>query len=207
LNDVLILERAVTPRFVGRPLQRSKGGMGKSHSLSELEATAINPTVIGALREASRRLTAQGVRHVVIGALAVGVHGWPRATRDVDLLLGPEAWNTAADGTQTPAVILADSIGGVDIDYLPIDVAGDFLMDAFAGALVTEDVPIAPMEVVVLTKLIRLAMRDQADIVELVKAGVVDEVRVRNYLDLNAPMLTSRFDALVAQAKRELDDA
>jgi hypothetical protein len=69
---------------------------------------------------------------------------------------------------------------------------------------VSEDVPIAPMEVVIITKLLRLAMRDQADVVELVKAGVVDLDAVRAYLETNAPMLTSRFDALVEQARREL---
>lgn len=204
MSDVLILGRVATPRFVGRPWQRTKSMAGKRRTLTELEATAINPTVIRTLRDASRRLTDQGVRHLTIGALAVGVHGWPRATSDVDLLVAPEAWNTAADGTQTARVSLVDNIGGVDVDYLPIDVAGDFLLASFAAPLVIEDVPIAPMEVVILTKLLRLAMRDQADVVELVKAGVVDVDVVRSYLDTNAPMLTSRFDALVAQAQREL---
>jgi hypothetical protein len=206
LSDVLILERVATPRFVGRPWTRAKMIAGRRRNLTELEATAINPAVIAALREASRRLTAQGVRHLVIGALAVGAHGWPRATRDVDLLVAPEAWDTAADGSQTPRVTLVDSIGGVDIDYLPVDVAGDFLLASFAAPFVSEDVPIAPMEVVIITKLLRLAMRDQADVVELVKAGVVDLDAVRAYLDTNAPMLTSRFDALVEQARRELGE-
>ncbi|HEY2369937.1 MAG TPA: hypothetical protein VGH87_26235 [Polyangiaceae bacterium] len=195
MSDVLILERVATPRFVGRPWTRAKMIAGRRRNLTELEATAINPAVIAALREASRRLTAQGVRHLVIGALAVGAHGWPRATRDVDLLVAPEAWDT-----------LVDSIGGVDIDYLPVDVAGDFLLASFAAPFVSEDVPIAPMEVVIITKLLRLAMRDQADVVELVKAGVVDLDAVRAYLDTNAPMLTSRFDALVEQARRELGE-
>ncbi len=203
---MLILERVATPRFVGRPWTRAKMVAGKSRSLSELEATAIHPAVISALRESSRQLTAKGVRHLAIGALAVGVYGWPRATSDVDLLLGPEAWDTAPDGSQTPRVPLPDKIGGVDVDYLPVDVAGDFLLAAFDAPFVSEDVPIAPMEVVIITKLLRLVMRDQADVVELVKAGVVDVDVVRAYLETNAPMLTSRFDALVQQARRELSE-
>lgn len=175
----------------------------KKSSLSELEAGAVNPRVIAALREASRRLQALGVRHATIGALAVGVYGWPRATSDVDLLLAPEAWDTAADGTQTPRIELPESIGGVGIDYLPIDVAGEFLLSAFDDATLSEDVPIAPIEVVIITKLIRLAMRDQADIVELVKSGLVDQAAVTAYLDQHAPMLSSRFRALEEQAERE----
>ncbi len=78
--------------------------MPKIRTLSELEDTAVNPRVIRALREASAQLSAAGVRHVAIGALAVGVHGWPRATSDVDLLLAPEAWNRGPDGFQTPRI-------------------------------------------------------------------------------------------------------
>lgn len=175
----------------------------KRRSLTELESSAVNPRVIAALREVSRRMTGVGVRHVTIGALAVGVHGWPRATSDVDLLLAPEAWDTRPDGSQTPRVSLPEAVNGVAIDYLPIDVAGEFLLEAFERALVSEGVPVAPIEVVIVTKLIRLVMRDQADIVELVKSGLVDQDAVRGYLDQHAPMLTSRFSALCEQAERE----
>lgn len=175
----------------------------RRRSLSELETGAVHPKVVAALREASRRLSSLGIRHATIGALAVGVHGWPRATGDVDLLLAPEAWLAHADGSQTPRVELVESIEGVGIDYLPIDVAGEFLLAAFDRALVSEGVPVAPVEVVIVTKLIRLAMRDQADIVELVKSGLVDEPAVCRYLDEHAPMLTSRFRALAEQAARE----
>jgi hypothetical protein len=70
--------------------------------------------------------------------------------------------------------------------------------------LVTEGVPIAPIEVVILTKLIRLVMRDQADIVELLKAGLFDTQQVAAYVSLHAPMLAPRFEELRRQAEREL---
>jgi hypothetical protein len=199
---MLILQPIPDLRIVGRPI-----GMqpvpGKRRSLSELSAI-VNPTVISALHEASQRLSRANVRHLVIGALAVGVHGWPRATRDVDLLLGPEAWTTHADGSRTPNLVLDEAIGGVQIDHLPIDVAGDFLTLGFERALTSDGVPIAPIEVVIVTKLIRLAMRDQADIVELLKAGTFDTSEVTRYLELHTPMLVARFEALVAQASLEL---
>src|SRR5438094_2308746 len=156
LPCVLILEPAKTPRFVGRTWNGARPVEAHVRTLAELETTAVHPRVVGALREVSRRLTALGIRHVTIGALAVGVHGWPRATSDVDLLVGPEAWHAAPDGTQTPRVPLPESIDGVGIDYLPIDVAGDFLLAAFDDALVSDSVPIAPIEAVVVTTLIRL---------------------------------------------------
>ena len=40
-----------------------------------------------------RVLVAQGVEFLVIGGLAVAVHGYPRATKDVDIVPRPEAAN------------------------------------------------------------------------------------------------------------------
>jgi hypothetical protein len=201
---VLILQPVPTPNFVGRPIKMTLPAP-KQRSLSELEANAVKSRVVAALREISRRLQVAGVRHGVVGALAVGIHGWPRATSDVDLLLAPEAWLEARDGTLAPRVDLPEQIDGVAIDYLPISVAGDFLIESFDRVLVTEGVPIAPVEVVILTKLVRLAMRDQADIVELLKAAVFDADSVEGYLELHAPMLTPRFRELREQAQRELE--
>lgn len=199
---MLILQPVETPPFVGAVIKMTPPAP-KLLSLSELERIAVKSSVVATLREISRRLTAQSIRHGVLGALAVGIHGWPRATRDVDLLLAPEAWLQAGDGTLTPCVELPEQIDGVAIDYLPISVAGDFLLESFERVLVTEGVPIAPIEVVILTKLVRLAMRDQADIVELLKAGLFDEQRVSSYLQQHAPMLCPRFQELCRQAMRE----
>jgi hypothetical protein len=38
-------------------------------------------------------LVAQGVEFLVIGGLAVAVHGYPRATKDVDIIPWPDAAN------------------------------------------------------------------------------------------------------------------
>ena len=48
-------------------------------------------------------------------------------------------------------------------------------------------------------------MRDQADIVELVKSALFDPAAVGAYLDAYTPMLRSRFDALVEQARVEIE--
>lgn len=172
-------------------------------SLSNLTGSGLDPKVISALREVSLRLTSAGVRHAVVGALAVGVYGWPRATRDVDLLVGREAWDRLPGGELIPRVELPESIEGVGIDVLSTDVAGDFLEAALDAPLMSDGIPIAPPEVVICTKLLRLVMRDQADIVEMVKAGLIDRDRVRGYLMEHAPMLVSRWDALALQADRE----
>ncbi len=159
-------------------------------SLSELADAGVHPRVVDAVRDISARLQREGVRHAVVGALAVGVCGWPRATRDVELLV-------------EECVGLPEEVGGVGIEYLPLDVAGEFLSVAFERPLLSEGVPIAPPEVVACTKLLRLAMRDQADLVEMIKAGVVDVGVIRAFLVAHTPMLVGRWDALIEQAARE----
>jgi hypothetical protein len=196
-GDVLILEPVAVSHIVGQVLEH--------------EAILGGPMILAgseqlwnALRAASRLLSGNGIRHAVIGGIAVGVYGWQRSTRDVDLLLGSEAWERQSSGALVQRIPLPEFIDEVPIDYLPIDVAGSFLEVAFEHPQWTEGLPIAPAEVVVCTKLIRLAMRDQADIVEIVKANRIDRIAVRAFLAEHTPMLVGRWDALVTQAEAEI---
>lgn len=203
MTSVLILEPADIPHVVGAPLEhRAVLPLGGSAGL--VMQSGISEQVLQALREVSRMLTERGVRHAVIGGIAVGAYGWPRATRDVDLLLGNEAWERQPSGELLARVELPEFVNDIPIDYLPIDVAGDFLAQAFERPLWSQGVPIAPVEILVCTKLIRLAMRDQADIVEIVKAKRIDRDEVRAFLVEHTAMLVGRWDALVAQAESEL---
>ena len=204
-TPVLILRPAKTPAIIGRPHEMAKVRPTRLLSLTDLERIAMKAEVVAAARVVSRQLEQASIRHLLVGAVAVGVHGWPRATSDVDVLVGPEAWEAGPGDSRAPRVELVPEIHGVGIDYLPLDVAGDFLLEAFDRAIRTEDVPISPVEVVIMTKLLRMAMRDQADVVELVKAGLFEPQEVTSYLDAHAPMLTSRFAALVEQARQELE--
>ena len=49
----------------------------------------VAPRILDAMRAASARLTELGVRHVLVGGLAVGAWGHPRATKDV---AAADAW-------------------------------------------------------------------------------------------------------------------
>lgn len=175
----------------------------KRRDLTELAEESDNLRTVNAARKASENLRREGVRHAVLGGIAVGVHGWPRLTLDVDLLVEDSAWFHRADGSAEPRVPMPESIDGVGIDYLAVAVMGDFLEAAFERPYVSEGVPIAPPEVVVCTKLMRHAMRDRADVVELMKAEVIDLAAVRAFLVEHTPMLVPRWDALVPEAERE----
>ena len=63
-----------------------------AHPLQAL-ADAVAAQVLVDAIEASRRLTELGVPHALIGGLAVGLYGPPRATKDVDYLVGDAAFD------------------------------------------------------------------------------------------------------------------
>jgi hypothetical protein len=69
----------------------------------------VSRKVLDAWKAASAALTRAGVRHVVIGGLAVGANGHPRATKVVDFLVGDEAFHHHAGGlvTMNPAIPIA----------------------------------------------------------------------------------------------------
>ena len=51
----------------------------------------VAPRILDAMRIASEHLTKVGIRHALVGCLAVGAHRHRRATEDVDLLVGEQA--------------------------------------------------------------------------------------------------------------------
>ena len=61
----------------------------------------VSPIVIEAMRTASAALSRAGVRHVVVGGLAVGANGYARATGCVDFLVGNEAFEHHEGGLVT----------------------------------------------------------------------------------------------------------
>src|SRR5438046_7802019 len=74
--------------------------------------------VLEAMNTASDMLKRAGIRHVVVGGLAVGANGYPRATKDVDFLVGDEAFVRHAGGLVTMNPALPIEVNGVAIDYL-----------------------------------------------------------------------------------------
>src|SRR5205809_2111996 len=80
----------------------------------------VAPKVLDALKIASRALANAGVRHVVVGGLAVGAHGYPRATKDVDFLVGDEAFEQHPGGLVTMRAGIPIQVNGVAIDLLSV---------------------------------------------------------------------------------------
>lgn len=73
-----------------------------------------------AMRVASAQLKKSGIRHALVGGLAVGAHGYPRATKNVDFLLGEEAFVHHAGGIVTLAPGVPLEVDTIDVDPISI---------------------------------------------------------------------------------------
>ncbi len=132
--------------------------------------------------------------HALIGGLAVGVHGHPRATKDVDFLVGAEAFES-----MSPFLVYRDDlndlpkVGVVDLLAVPPEFPS---LSKHLSASSPVEVPITPVEALILLKLHANRPQDRVDVTALLRAGA-NTARVRDYLRERAPELAVRFAELV----------
>lgn len=158
--------------------------------------------VLEALRTAAGQLKSSGVPHALAGALAVGAHGYPRASKDVDFAVGPEAFITHAGGVITINPGVPIRVGDVAVDPISVGPEEPHLLEAIKSAPRSQGIPVLPIEALVYMKLNSPRRKDAVDVVELLKAGV-DVKRVAGYLAQHAPALSEKLRQLAAEAEAE----
>ncbi len=158
----------------------------------------VAPVVLEAMRDASAALSRLGIRHVVVGGLAVGANGAPRATKDVDFLVGDEAFEMHGAGFVTLKYGVPIQINRVAVDLLSAEPDEAHLAAALAAPLGSAIG--APR--LVYMKLKAGRQKDRADVVELLKAGM-DIEACRDYLTANAPRYVPDFEKAVGHAAAE----
>lgn len=161
----------------------------------------VSPQVRDAAIKTADQLNSLGIRHALAGGLAVGAHGYVRATTDVDFLVGEEAFEHSGSLVTFKAGVPIE-VDGVRIDYLSPVSLGPQLEEVLDHPPSDEGLPIVPIEVLVYMKLAAKRRRDLVDVVELVKVGA-DVNRVRDYLREYAGDLLPQFEELVNEALGE----
>jgi hypothetical protein len=163
-------------------------------------ARVVAPKVLTDAIDTSERLRVLGIPHALVGGLAVGLHGHPRATKDVDFIVG-----VAAFASIKPILSFREELGdlvrwGV-IDLLaalPDDPALEqALQDPSPG-----EVPVVPVEVLVLMKLRAGRPQDEADVAHLARAGM-DVRAVLEWLGEHAAEHVATFSRLAQRALAE----
>lgn len=159
----------------------------------------VSERVLDAMRAAAEQLSRLGVRHWLVGGLAVGAHGHPRATKDVDFFVGDEAFERHGGGLVTMKPGVPIQANGVVVDHLSANEEA-FLTEALPSP--EEVLAVAPIEVLLYLKLKSPRAKDRADVVELIKAGA-DVARTRAFVLEHAPDLVGLLDDATRAAAAE----
>jgi hypothetical protein len=171
----------------------------------KLARGVVASEIVDAADLASQKLSEAGIPHALAGGLAVGAHGYPRTTDDVDFLVGDEAFVKHEGGFVTLRLPLI-AIGKVRVDFVSIDESKDEerqLRPAMEQAPRSEGVPIVPLPALVYMKLKAGRQKDTADLVELLKRGRVDLEAMDQYLAEYAPDQLRRWQRVKEIAARE----
>jgi len=157
----------------------------------------VSPAILQRAGDVSHRLRQLCIPHVLIGGLAVGVHGHPRATRDVDFLVGAEAFESVE-----PLLVYREElkelarIGETDIMSVP---------DAYPGLAeelrLEDDVPVISLRGLVLMKLDANRPRDREDVRVLLEKSPKRIREMRDYILEYAPVLVSRLAEVLASGR------
>ena len=130
------------------------------------------PAFERAVREVSKMFSEAGIRHALVGALGANAYrNRPRTTEDIDFLVGDEAFEAHAGGFVTMRVPVIE-FDGIDIDQVPLTEELRVIEDGLDRAQVSEGVPIAPADTIVIMKLIAGRTQDLADVEAIVESGV-----------------------------------
>lgn len=196
-----------TKRFAGAAVERGIV-LNRSQSVRtgiEAALDAVSPQVKTAFEATHRILSDRGARHVLVGGLAAGVHGYPHATKDVDWLV---AKSDVFDGeviiTHKPGIPIF--VGAVGIDYLTEDGPANVVRVACRFLDVSRessDVVVAPPDLLIWMKLHAGRMKDLASVVEMLKAGTVDAAAVEDFLGEAADGTLVKFRRCRALARVE----
>lgn len=160
----------------------------------------LNPRMVAAIRAAHEAYARLGIRHALIGGMAVGVHGHPRATKDIDFLVGSEAFeSTGSIVSFRPGVPLAAEGVPVDSILAPKEHA-TILDEGLAAAPSTDGVPVLAAEYLVYMKLVAGRRQDLADIGALVRANRVDLARARSLARALEPSQQAELEKIISSA-------
>lgn len=185
----------------------------------------LDSAVKKALRTCAEELEALDADWAVAGATAMQVHGYTRATRDIDLFIGDDvrlALLSRLRDRAVPAKAIfsphhyridpprrKDPEASIDLLFPALGIESLGLLAAERATIEGIEMPVVPVHYLVALKLTtdpaidpsRYA-RDQADLTALRDRGLVDATRVAQILDdVRDPEARARLTALVKGAE------
>jgi len=172
-------------------------------SINNLKSSA-SPALHTAASEVSEMLRHSGVRHVVVGGVAVSCNGYARTTNNVDYAVEPGTFEY-----RNKALYLRPDLPvkylGIPIHYItPSNPFEQAMLEQYLVIPDRGQVPILPIKPLVVMKLISRRHKDLADLVELLKRRISEVEDIRAFVGESLPAQKGLFDELVACAEAEM---
>ena len=159
------------------------------------------PAFERAVRELSRMFSEAGIRHALVGALAANAYrDRPRTTEDIDFLVGDEAFQSHDGGFVTMRVPVVE-FDGIEVDQVPLTEALRVVEDGLNHPPVSDGVPIASLDMIVIMKLLAGRTQDAADVEAIVASGA-DREQLRAAVVRAAPEHVEVLERLYANVDR-----
>jgi hypothetical protein len=175
--------------------------MSPGHAPELERALRPVPTYERAVRAVSKMLSDAGIRHALVGALGANAYrDRPRTTEDIAFLVGGEAFETHSGGFVTMRVPVIE-FDGIQVDQVPLTEALRVIEDGLNRAKVSKGVPIAPVDTIVIMKLIAGRTQDLADIEAIVGSGI-DREPLRAAVQKAVPDRMDMLERLFGNADR-----
>ena len=155
-----------------------------------------------AVREVSKMLSEARIRHALVGALGANAYrSRPRTTEDIAFLVGDEAFQTHAGGFVTMRVPVVE-FDGIDVDQVPLTEALRVVEDGLTRASVSEGVPIAPVDTIVVMKLLAGRTQELADVEAIIGSGA-DREFLRAAVQRTVPERADTLERLFGNVDRD----
>lgn len=170
-------------------------------------SVCVPQVVIDGVRAVSALLRGQGIRHIIVGGVAVSCNGYPRATADIDIAVGDCAFEYREKITYLKSG-LPLKYAGVRIRYVaPTNSYEKAMLEQYLIVPASSEVPILPIGPLVVMKLIAGRHKDRADIIELFKrrsSAAIDEIE--QFVKQALPSQTNLLGELITCAANERDE-
>lgn len=172
-----------------------------------------SPKLRALFARCARTLAALDADWAVGGAFAMAAHGYTRATRDIDLFIGDDAREPLLAALRSQGVAVDEVLEHIHYAAIPdrrdpeerIDLLFpssepdvSALMAARPASVLRYRVPVWPLHLIVVAKLLSDRDKDRHDLAELRKRGLIDAGRVLDVLqEMKEPTAIRRLRALV----------
>jgi hypothetical protein len=161
----------------------------------------VPQTQIDGLRAVSEIFRKSGVRHVVVGSLAVGANGYLHNTNNLDFLVDDNAF-VYQDKIVYVRSDLPIKYFGTRVNWVSMAPSEKPIFGPYLILPARDQVPIMPIEPLIAMKLIAGRHKDRTDIIELVKVRH-DLTSIVGFVSTNIPHLGPLLDELIICAEEE----